>query len=307
METVIASEDDHYHSTTELEWSVQPTNDSDVEIIKYGHDGSILSGISEYDDEPIDHDMIGLGNYRFFDEDPASNSYFRHLCDDEPHSAHLYIQKKQSSSVPFINNMIFYDEYFSFKYFYELTLPLSVELMLLFGVFLFNSVSVLIIITVTCIIFKNIQLMIFQFVACIASFVLLRILCYFKVLPPRSMPNVINNMDPYGYNLKRSINLRQLWYKNSDKNVSSFPCSTVCNVTIYSLSCYLYSHHLLILLLIPYVIMSRCYFAFNHLLDCVFSLLFGLCLVAIAMYLIPQSFLIISDEIIREIPLNIFS
>merc|ERR1712154_110907 len=105
-----------------------------------------------------------------------------------------------------------------------------------------------------------------------------------------------------------SINLRYLWYKNKDKTVSSFPCATVCNVAIYCVSMYLYTNQIFILLLIPYVVISRCYFAFNYLMDCVFSLLFALCVVASAMYLIPPSFLIISDEIIREIPINdIFS
>merc|ERR1712228_1116615 len=274
MATHNASEDEQYHSTTELEWSVQPANDSDVEIIKYDHDGTILSGISEYDDEAIDEDLIGLGNYRYFDEDYLfANDHKRQLC-DEPNSAHLYIQKKQSSSIPFINNLIFLDEYYSYKYFYELSLSLSMEIFLLCGVFLFNSLSILLIIIITCIIFKDVQLMIFQFIACIASIALLRILSYFKVFPFRLMPNVIGNMDPFGFNLRRHINLRYLWYKNKDKNVSSFPCSTVCNVTIYAISYYLYS---------------------NQLFDCVFSLLFGLCIVGIFTYLIPSSFLIISE------------
>ena len=137
---------------------------------------------------------------------------------------------------------------------------------------------------------------------------------YFKIFPYRSLPNIINNTDEYGFNIKRSINIRYLYYRNKDVNVSSFPDYNCVNVLIFTLSWYLYANNInhtdyqwVVFMLIPYILCSRCYFGFNYIFDGIWSSIFGVIIVYSLKLIIPQTFLIISDELIREIASNMFS
>eukprot|EP01083_Nonionella_stella_P121170 363923_1 len=331
---ITITESDDYHSTTELECFMQDAHDSDCEIKLFDRDGKVLSGIAEHDmnvSESSDNEPIGYDD--FFADHPtanASNLYYalenypvrkksgnkraklkylinsiHKMCD----APHLYIQQRaitNSCMQNVINYILFLDQYLSYKYFYEISLPFAMELILMFGVFIFRPICVVLFLIIYCIIFKQISFCIFTFIASLTSFILFQLLSYLKILPFRALPNVIHNIDEYGFNIKRALNLRYLCRKTM-LNQSSFPCYNTSNVTIMCLSFYLYTNEPLIFLWIPYVIIARCYFAYTYLMDCVVSLLVAVCIVSILYALLPSSSIIIVDEIIRETATTIFS
>ena len=245
----------------------------------------------------------------------SKSKNIKHLIKNLCEAPHLYIQQRQScpkdskcsSLYGMINYLLYIDEYLSYKYFYELSIPLIIEIIVIFGTFMFNQISVLLLIVITTCISQEIQFGVFIFLTSLTSFVIMQFCTYFKIFPFRSLPNVINNTDEYGYNIKRSINIRYLYYKNKDMNVSSFPDYNCLNVFIFTLSWHLYTNQWLVFMIIPYILFARCYFAFNYIFDGIWSGIFGVLIVYGLRLIIPQTFLIISDEIIREITLNMFS
>eukprot|EP01084_Bolivina_argentea_P089333 161210_1 len=330
------SDAEDYHSTAELECFMQDVHDSDVEIKLFDRDGKVLSDITEHnthldessdmDHQIMDYDPFSIGHptangsdFYYILKDrklrPPKNKrhklkYLIHSINKMCDAPHLYIQQRSTTNSclqNLMNYVLFMDQYLSFKYFYELCLPLPMELLLVFGVFLFHPICIVILILIYCILLQQIPFCMFTLIACFTSAMLLRIMSYLKVLPFRSLPNVIHNLDEYGFNIKRRLNLRSMFCnKNMDKH-SSFPCYNTSNATIVCLSSYLYTRQPLLFVCIPYVIIARCYFAYNYLMDCVFSLLFAVCIVAVLCTVLPPSSLISVDEIIREMTANMLS
>ena len=105
-------------------------------------------------------------------------------------------------------------------------------------------------------------------------------------------------MDEYGFNIKRYTNVRKLFYRK-DSNISTFPDYHALNVIIHTLSWYLFTNF--------DNKWSRCYVAFNYIFDAIIDGMFSIIIVCISYYIIPSAFLVITDEIIKEIAANIFT
>jgi len=305
-----------YHSTTELEYFIQELNDSDVEIKVFclDKDGGVLSGISEAEepDLPIEpmldpssfsmHHHVDPSTYyrmhQHHDRKPAgSSNSIRNLCE----APHLFIQRRhsgQSTAWWLINNMLYLDEYLSFKYCFETSCPLLLEMVLVLGVFAFHHIAMALNVLALAVVCHQIQFAIFALIAWLSSLALIQCLHSLHLAPFRPLPDVIRNEDEYGFNVQRAINLRGLWYQHRDADLSSFPCCHSLNVVLFAVSWYLYSNQFAIFLLVPYVVASRCYFAFHYLFDCVLSGAIGLCIALLLWSALPQTFLVIMDEML---------
>eukprot|EP00484_Ammonia_sp_Unknown_P022774 CAMPEP_0197030194 /NCGR_PEP_ID=MMETSP1384-20130603/9476_1 /TAXON_ID=29189 /ORGANISM="Ammonia sp." /LENGTH=271 /DNA_ID=CAMNT_0042459489 /DNA_START=48 /DNA_END=860 /DNA_ORIENTATION=+ len=267
-----ATESEDYESTTELECFMHSPNESDVEIKVFDEDGMALSAKSDLDDhEALDHHHQSHGPlstpssdlyYILHNEAPQTSLHqtpwttsthskrrkIKHLIKNLCEAPHLYIQQRhsnasQSSWSTLVNYHQFLDEYLSFKYFYELSLPLCLELLLSFGCMAFSPICIIILLTLDCLIWRHVQLAVFALLVSLSSFATLHILAYFRLLPCRALPNVIHNTDEYGFNVTRTLNLRYWYYRNKERNTCSFPDYNTCNAMIYALSYYLFSAH----------------------------------------------------------------
>ena len=294
---------------------MQDVNDSDVEIKVFDQDGAILSGISEYEEPdlpiepmmdptsfPMHHQFqhhIDPSTYYILHHDDYSSST-RKLAKNLCQAPHLYIQQRYSANTTWwmINSVLFIDEYLSFKFFFETSWPILLEMCLVPALIISHHIAVILWICGFCVYFHHIQCAILTLIAWLCCMLLIQCFKSLHILPFRPLPNVIHNDDPYGFNVQRTINIRSLCLKRNDSDISSFPCCSAMNIIIYTTTWYLYTNQLWPFLLIPYVVWSRCYFALNYLFDCILSGAVGLCIVMLLWITVPQTLLIIADEMI---------